>query len=129
MKYLSACLLVVWLPAQALAWGDTGHRTIGAEAMRALPRTLPAFLHTPFAINSVGEYSREPDLWRGSGTIHDADRDPAHFIALDDDGKTLAGLGLEALPATRSLFEAALRAKGIDPAKAGYLPYSTADAY
>lgn len=127
-RYLTACLLAVWLPAQAFAWGDTGHRTIGAEAMRALPHSLPAFLRSAFAINSVGEYSREPDLWRGAGAIHDADRDPAHFIALDDDGKTLAGMGLETLPATRSQFEAALHAKGADPAKAGYLPYSTADA-
>ena len=127
-------ILVVWLtlsmiPGQVLAWGDTGHRTIGETAMQALPVQLPAFLRTKHAITDVGEYSREPDLWRGSGTIHDADRDPAHFIALDDDGKTLAGVGLDALPQTRSQFEALLRAKGIDPAKGGYLPYSTADAY
>lgn len=114
---------------QALAWGDSGHRMVGEEAMRALPADMPAFMRSSAAIMDVGEYSREPDLWRGSGDIHDAERDPAHFIHLTDDGLTLIGVSLENLPATRSDYEAALRAKGIVPAEAGYLPYSTIDAW
>ena len=131
MSRILAVIAVVQLAvaSPALAWGDSGHRMVGEAAMRALPGSLPAFLRSPSAIMDVGEYSREPDLWRGSGAVHDADRDPAHFLALDDDGRTLAGLTLDELPATRSLFEAAVRARGIDPAKAGYLPYSTVDAY
>lgn len=116
-------------PSSASAWGDSGHRMIGEAAMRRLPKGLPAFLYTAASISDVGQYSREPDLWRKAGLVHDADRDPAHLIRLDDTGMSLAGMGLADLPATRSLYEAALRAKGFDPAVAGYLPYSLADAY
>ncbi len=114
---------------QAFAWGDSGHRMVGEEAMRALPADMPAFLRSAAGIMDVGEYSREPDLWRGSGDIHDAERDPAHSIALTDDGLTLAGVGLDHMPATRSDYEAALRVRGVTPAKAGYLYYSTIDAW
>ncbi|MDV6330410.1 hypothetical protein [Asticcacaulis sp. 201] len=116
-------------PSSASAWGDTGHRMIGEAAMRRLPEGLPAFLYTEASISDVGQYSREPDLWRKAGLVHDADRDPAHLIRLDDTGTSLAGMGLTDLPATRSLYEAALRAKGVDPVVVGYLPYSLADAY
>ncbi|MDV6330762.1 hypothetical protein [Asticcacaulis sp. 201] len=124
-----AVLVLIGTPASVFAWGDGGHRMVGEAALRALPASMPAFLRSPAAILDVGEYSREPDLWRGSGVVHDAERDPAHFITLADDGLTLAGVTLENLPATRSDYEAALRARGIVPAKAGYLPYSTLDAW
>ena len=39
----------------ALAWGDSGHRMIGEEAMRALPDYMPGFLHSAQAISDVGE--------------------------------------------------------------------------
>jgi len=113
----------------AWAWGSSGHRYIGEEALKALPDYTPSFLRTPSAITDVGEYSREPDRWRGSGKVHDNDRDIAHFIDLDDAGNTLAGVSLDNLPATRSDYEAAVKAKGIEPYKAGYLPYATVDAY
>jgi hypothetical protein len=113
----------------AVAWGDMGHRMIGEAALAALPDTLPAFLRTKTAALEVGEYSREPDRWRGAGKVHDADRDPAHFIDLNDDGTTFAGVDLDHLPATRSDYEAAVRAKGLEPSKAGYLPYALSDAY
>jgi hypothetical protein len=133
MKTLAVSLAVLSLAlgwaGQALAWGDSGHRMIGEEAMRALPKGLPSFLYTPAAISDVGQYSREPDMWRKAGTVHDSDRDPAHLMELDDNGVSLAGLALEDLPATRTLYEQALRAKGVDPVKTGYLFYSTIDAY
>jgi hypothetical protein len=90
---------------------------------------MPAFLRTPEAIADIGEYSREPDRWRGAGKVTDNDRTPAHFIDLDDDGKTLAGQTLDQLPATRSEFDASLRAKNIDPYSSGYLPYALVDSY
>ena len=126
---ISASVFCLGMCNQALAWGDTGHRIIGAEAIRALPSDVPGFLRTPQAIDAVTELSREPDRWRGAGRVHDHDRDPAHFIDLDDEGKTFAGLKLEELPATRSDFDAATRVKGFEPFKSGYLYYSTIDAY
>lgn len=113
----------------ALAWGDSGHRWIGEAAIAALPKGLPSFLYSQIAIHDVGDYSREPDIWRKSGLVHDSDRDPAHYIKLNDEGATLAGDSLDHLPATRSKYEASLRAKGVDPAETGYLPYSIIDAF
>ena len=113
----------------ALAWGDSGHRMIGEEAMRALPDYMPGFLHSAQAISDVGEYSREPDRWRNAGKVHDSDRDASHFIDLDDEGRTWAGLKLSELPTTLADYEAAVRAKGLEPYKAGFLPYATVDAY
>ncbi len=132
MKFKTLMMTVVagaLMATQALAWGGAGHRMIGEEGVRALPDYMPAFLRTPKSIADVGEYSREPDRWRGAGKTSDSDLTPAHFIDLDDDGKTLGGQTLDQLPATRSDFEAALRAQGIDPFKSGYLPYSTVIAY
>lgn len=115
--------------SNALAWGDTGHRLVGEEAMRALPRGLPAFLYRVQSIKDVGQFSREPDIWRKAGAIHDAERDPAHLMRLDDTGLTLAGTTLDAMPTTHSDYDAAVRAHGGDPIKAGYLYYSLSDAY
>jgi len=113
----------------ALAWGDTGHRLVGEEAMRALPKGMPGFLYLRQSALDVGQFSREPDIWRKAGAIHDAERDPAHLMRLDDNGLTLAGADLSAMPATHSDYDAAVRAHGGDPLKAGYLYYSLSDAY
>ncbi len=113
----------------AFAWGSTGHRTIGEEAMRALPAYAPGFLRTGKAATDVAEFAREPDRWRNSGQPHDDDRDPAHFIKLNDDGTTLAGLTLDNLPPTEEAFEQALAAKGTTLVKSGSLPYAEVDGY
>jgi hypothetical protein len=118
------------LPAQsALAWGSTGHRLIGRLAIEALPSDLPAFLTSPQAAEAVGELAREPDRWRDSGRAHDTDRDPAHFVDVDDNGLVLGGPALSALPETRAAYETALRAAGADSWKAGYLPYAIIDGW
>jgi hypothetical protein len=130
MKRLAPLAILAALaaaPNPALAWGSTGHRIVGEAAMRALPAEIPAFLRTPGAIADVGELSREPDRTKGAGKVHDSDRDAAHFVDLDDDGRILGGPTLAALPATRADYETALRAAGQDSWKAGYLPYSIVD--
>jgi len=130
LKTLVASLVIgSAIAGTAWGWGATGHRLLAEEAMRALPGYAPSFLRGPEGIADVGEYAREPDRWKGTGDVHDAERNPAHFIDLDDSGLTLAGQSLDNLPKTRSDFEASLRAKGIDPAKSGYLPYATIDAW
>ena len=126
---LIVTLLLALIPAQALAWGNTGHRFIGELAVGALPGQLPGFVRTPYAVASVGEYSREPDRSKGSGKVHDLNRDPGHFVDLYDDGTVFGGPRLSALPANRADYETALRAVGADSWKAGYLPYSIIDLY
>lgn len=115
--------------ASALAWGATGHRMIGVLAVQALPADLPAFLRTPQADEQVGELAREPDRWKGSGRTHDADRDPAHFVNFDDQGRTEGGLALADLPSTRAAFETAVVAAGGDLGHLGYLPYAIVDGW
>ncbi|MGI8840105.1 MAG: hypothetical protein ACR2F8_04895 [Caulobacteraceae bacterium] len=117
------------LVGQALAWGATGHRIIGRLAIETLPPDLPAFLRGPAAAQAVGELAREPDRWKGAGRMHDADRDPGHFLDLGDDGKVMGGPALAALPATREGYDTALRAVGADSWKAGWLPYSIIDGW
>jgi hypothetical protein len=115
----------------ALAWGAWGHRLVGVVAARSLPSDTPAFLRTPDAVAAIGEYAREPDRWKGSGKVHDTDRDAAHFLDLDDEGRMYGGpkFTVETLPPTRADYETALRQAGQDGWKAGYLPYSIIDGY
>lgn len=132
MKRLSALALAATLaaiPSSLFAWGNTGHRMLGEIAVRALPVEVPAFLRTPQAAADVGELSREPDRSKGSGKLHDQDRDAAHFIDLDVDGRLLGGPPMLPLAATRADFETQLRAAGLDQWKVGYLPYAILDRY
>ncbi|HEY9236843.1 MULTISPECIES: phospholipase C/P1 nuclease family protein [Phenylobacterium] len=119
---IAAALLL--MPAQALAWGSSGHRMVGESAMQALPGEVPAFLRNAQAVRDVGELSREPDRSKGAGRIHDHNRDAAHFLDLDEDGKILGGPSFLPLPPTRADYEKGLQTAGLDSWKAGYLPYA-----
>ncbi len=113
----------------ALAWGDKGHRIVGTLAIESLPADLPPFVRSKQAAADVGELARELDRSKGSGRIHDSDRDPGHFADLDDEGKLLGGPRIVDLPPTRAAYETALRAVGQDSWKAGYLPYAIVDGH
>lgn len=116
-------------PNTLFAWGNTGHRMLGELAMRALPPEVPAFIRSEQGSRDVGELSREPDRSKGSGRLHDKDRDPGHFVDLGEDGNVLGGPPMLPLAATRAEYETQLRAAGIDQWKAGYLPYSIIDRW
>jgi hypothetical protein len=116
-------------PGSALAWGGFGHRMIGEAAVAALPPELPEFLRHPASVADVGELSREQDRSKGSGRIHDHNRDAGHFLDLDDEGRLLGGPAFPPLPPTRAEYEKALQAAGLDSWKAGYLPYSIIDQH
>ena len=131
MRRAAAVLAALALaaPAQALAWGATGHRIVGTLGAEALPPELPAFLRAPGVAAEIGELAREPDRSKSAGREHDSDRDPAHFLDLDDDDKVLGGPSIHAMPATRAEYETALRAAGTDSWQAGYLYYSIVDGW
>ncbi|MBU4435793.1 MAG: S1/P1 Nuclease [Alphaproteobacteria bacterium] len=138
MSRLSSSLKVLAIAAalaapanSALAWGSSGHRLVGVLGARSLPSDVPAFLRTPTAVAAIGEYAREPDRSKGSGKLHDTDRDSAHFLDIDDQGRMFGGpmFTVETMPATRADYETALRAAGTDSWKAGYLPYAIIDGY
>ena len=117
------------LAGQVAAWGATGHRIIGRLAIETLPSDMPTFVRSAQAVESIGEAAREPDRWRGSGKVHDNERDPAHFFDLSDDGTVNAGPTLAELPPTREAYDTALRAVNTDSWKMGYLPYSIIDGW
>lgn len=131
MKALSllAVLLLSASAGEALAWGATGHRTIGETAAEALPPELPAFVRSPDAVARIAELGREPDRSRGAGRIHGHNRDAAHFIDVDDAGRVLGGPLLTDLPPTRLDYQRALLAAGTDEVKAGYLYYAIVDGW
>lgn len=116
-------------PTIAATWGNTGHRLVGVLAVEGLPDEVPAFLRGKAAMAELGELAREPDRSKGAGRIHDTNRDPAHFVDLGEDGKVLGGPLMTDLPSTRAEYEKSLQAAGTDSWKAGYLQYSTIDAY
>lgn len=122
-------VLFALAPLPALAWGSSGHRMIGEVAIRSLPADLPAFIRSPTVIWQTGELAREPDRSRGSGNPHDNDRDPGHFLDVADD-LTIGGVvPLNVLPRTREDYDTALRAKGTDQYKMGFLPYQIIDGW
>lgn len=126
---LLAALLLSVAATSVGAWGATGHRIIGEVAVAALPAELPAFVRSADAAAVIGELAREPDRSRGAGRIHDHQRDPAHFVDVDDAGLILGGPPLTALPPTRLEYQKALLAAGTEEVKAGYLSYAIVDGW
>jgi len=120
-----ACILAcAAIGSQALAWGAKGHYVINHLAAESLPATVPAFMRTQFAGEELTYLGLELDLLKGAGNSWDAENDPGHYLDLIGDGTLQGGLRLSDLPATREAYDTALRARGTDQYKDGYLPYS-----
>ena len=123
----AAVLFCAGAGGQAFAWGSSGHRLVTQAAAESLPADLPGFMRTPEFAMAVGEIARDPDRTRKAGAAHDNERDAAHFVNGDDDGKVMGGPSLGDLPPTREAYDTALRAVGSDSWKMGYLPYAIID--
>lgn len=117
----------------AWAWGHTGHLDVSDLAAAALPADVPAFLRTKEAIQAIEQLGAEPDISKGAGTTHDAERDPGHYINLNDDGTVPGGSLLKSdgtpVSPTREAFDTMLRTAGHDQYGIGYLPYSIVDGW
>jgi hypothetical protein len=129
----TACLLasaaIALSPATALAWGATGHEFISGIAAELLPEEIPDFVRTPQAIADIAVFGRELDRSKGAGETHDTERDPGHFVDLDDAGLVAGLLALDSIPLTREAYDTALRAKDFTQYEAGYLPLSIVDGW
>jgi hypothetical protein len=125
---LSAVLIVAG-PSHGWAWGATGHEWISGIAIEKLPDSIPQFVRTPEAAAEVAVMGRELDRSKGAGHTHDSERDPGHWVNIDDNGAVAGVLPLKELPATREDYDTLLRAKGFTQYKAGYLPYSIIDGW
>jgi hypothetical protein len=135
------------LSHNAFAWGHTGHVEISTAAIFALPAEIPAFVRTVEAAREIGELGPEADISKTTVTVeqyaipypyfnnvHDAERDPGHYIDIDDSGVIVGGVvPLNALPATREKFDTAQRTAtapaGQDQYTGGYLPYTILDGF
>jgi hypothetical protein len=135
------------LSHHALAWGHTGHVIISSTAIQSLPADVPEFVRTIEAQREIGELGPEADISKTTVTVeqyaipfpffnnvHDAERDPGHFIDLDDNGVVVGGaVPLNKLPATREAFDTAQRSATNPPNQdqyaSGYLPYEMLDGF
>jgi hypothetical protein len=126
---LLSLALAASAPSNCWAWGATGHEWISGIAIEKLPDNVPAFVRTPEAAAEIAVMSRELDRSKGAGKVHDAERDPGHYVDLADNGDVMGVISLGKLPPTRETYDTELRAKGFTQYKAGYLPYSIADGW
>ncbi|MDB5367850.1 MAG: Nuclease [Rhodospirillales bacterium] len=120
------CALLV---NDAYAWGSKGHEIVGTLGAEAFPGEIPSFLRSSSAIATIASFATELDRSKGSGATHDRERDPGHYVDLDDAGKSQGVVPLAALPETREAYDTALRAEKQTQYRAGYLPYSIVDGF
>jgi hypothetical protein len=67
---------------------------------------------------------------RTTSTAHDAERDPGHYIDIDDAGIVIGGVvPLNQLPATREAFDTAQRSGAQTQYSGGYLAYALLDGF
>ena len=127
-------LLGIAAAGPAWGWGHSGHVGVSRLAMLNLPAELPKFLRAPQSAMEVGELGAEPDVSKSTGivtgtgasgslqtarTVHDAERDPGHYIDIDEHGLVLGGaVALMALPPTREAFDTA-QPRGNQPGRPG----------
>src|SRR5262245_31296894 len=91
---LAALAFVLGGVGDAWDWGATGHEWISGIAIEKLPDSVPTFVRTPEAAAEIAVMGRELDRSKGAGKIHDAERDPAHYVDLTDDGSVMGVMPL-----------------------------------
>jgi len=111
-------------PTSGAAWGDYGHRLVGAAAAAALPTEMPEFFRRASA--QLSYLNPEPDRWRERAEREidpalDGATAPEHFIDSDlIPADRLAG----ALAApNRFAYADTLRTLGLAPVTVGLLPF------
>src|ERR1700745_4002871 len=122
-------VLVLLAPGSAFGWGATGHEFASGVGAEILPEEIPAFVRQPEAIAEIAVLGRELDRSKGSGDPHDKERDPGHFVSLDDSQRVGGVLALDMLPSTREAYDTILRTRNLTQYSVGYLPYSIVDGW
>lgn len=112
------------LPMHRL-WGEAGHRITAQAASAVLPAEMPQFFRD--AAPQLAYLNPEPDRWKNRSEASrdqalDGASSPDHFLDLElipaaDRAGALAA-------ANRYAFFDQLRARGVDPATAGALPFA-----
>ena len=135
---LGALMLAIFLAIvspHAFAWGRDGHKIINKVAMESLPPNMPAFLHTPQALDEIEYLGPEPDRWYSSAEPELSSAGaPEHFIDLE-----LADLAApDGLPTDRYHFLKELHAADrrhpdlaarVSPRTVGLLPWQVEEDF
>ncbi|HWG18827.1 MAG TPA: hypothetical protein VN678_13240, partial [Acidobacteriaceae bacterium] len=132
LRTLAASALLLFTHA-AFAWGPDGHMWINYLAGQNIPATVPAFLRSPGALDSLAYYGLEPDRWRSAAEPElNAAQAPEHYILLDLVDQALAA----PLPHRRYDYIRALAAAqskhpdlNLTPEHVGLQPYVTTEVY
>ncbi len=128
-----AALLPLLAVPPSFGWGNVGHSMINKLAAENLPADMPAFMHTPAAIDEIAYLGPEPDRWRGLAEPElNAVQAPDHFMDLE-----LADV-IQPLPHLRYEFIAAAyaaslthpsQARDLQPEHIGFQPYITNEVW
>ncbi len=126
-------MLSLFAPPPSFGWGREGHLMINRLAAESLASTLPAFMHTPAAIDEIEYLGPEPDRWRSPAEPElNAEQAPDHFIDLE-----LADL-IGPLPRRRydyiaEIYAASLThphlADQLRPERVGFQPYIVSEVW
>ena len=121
--------LILLVPGPAFGWGATGLEFASGVGAEILPDEIPGFVRQPEVVAEIAVLGRELDRSKGSGDPHDRERDPGHFVSLDDSQRVGGVLALDGLPPTREAYDTILRTRNLTQYSAGYLPYSIVDGW
>lgn len=128
-RFLTILTIAALAPAQALAWGATGHTMINRLAAASLPASVPAFVRSASAVDEIATLGPEEDRIKGAGSSWDGDNDPGHYVDIGDDGTIAGVVQLDALPKDMEAYTRALQPANSDPYRTGYVPYTIIDGF
>lgn len=115
----AALALAALAAAPAHGWLTSGHRQATIDAAGRLPEEVPRFFRDGAAW--AGHAAVDPDLWRNRDTPELAAREtPEHYLDLE----LLRGASL---PARRAEYLQLLARLGVEPQRAGALPYAVVE--
>ena len=117
VRALALCAIIA---STAHAWHEQEHQAITATVQRLLPEDMPAWFAT--GVRGLAAHcSVDPDVFKNRATPHLRDAEaPDHYLDLE-----LVGEG--PMPKTRYGFIALCARKGVDPERAGVLPYAVTE--
>jgi hypothetical protein len=131
LRTFAATSALLLFTRAAFAWGPDGHMWINYLAGQNLPASVPAFLRSPGALDSLAYYGLEPDRWRSAAEPElNAAQAPEHYILLDL--ADLAGpLPHRRYDYVRALAAAQAKHPDLDltPEHVGLQPYVTNEVY
>ena len=118
-RLMMALVVVISVASSAFAWHDEGHVYAARAAVENLPQDVPAFFRE--GAGAAGHLALDPDVIKDRQLPQLRDAEGAeHFL----DVEMLRG---REWPATRYAYYELVNELGIDPERAGTLPYAIAE--